>query len=198
MRKAQRTRRTRRLLWRWWSNPLRRHDDVVEAWIVLAVWTVIALGGTLVGTLTAQATDQSLARLRAERHAVRAVLVESTARAVPVAAGVASDGRVRAKVRWTASDGSTRTGRAPVDSGQKAGARAVVWTDSKGQPTTQPPTATEAASQAGLVGAGAALAFGGVTFAAGRVALWRLDRRRYDQWGSEWALVGPQWRRRTT
>lgn len=35
---------TRKRFWRWRSNPLRRHDDIVEAWIVLAVWAVIAIG----------------------------------------------------------------------------------------------------------------------------------------------------------
>ncbi|MGW7169616.1 hypothetical protein ACWGH3_30930 [Streptomyces sp. NPDC054884] len=46
MRKAK---RTRQRWWRWRRNPLRRQADIVEAWIVLAVWTVIVLGGTLVG-----------------------------------------------------------------------------------------------------------------------------------------------------
>jgi len=27
---------------------------------------------------------------------------------------------------------------------------------------------------------------------------WRLDQRRYDQWGREWEQTGPQWRRKTT
>ncbi|MPY40171.1 hypothetical protein FNH04_09685 [Streptomyces phyllanthi] len=39
--------------WRWRSNPLRRRDDVIEAWIVVAVWTVMVLGGALVGAVTA-------------------------------------------------------------------------------------------------------------------------------------------------
>ncbi|MFF7643848.1 hypothetical protein [Streptomyces canus] len=198
MRKAQRTRRRKRLLWRWRSSPLRRHDDVVEAWIVLAVWTVIALGGALVGALAAHATGESLASLRAERHTVRAVLLESTTRAVLAGAGVSTDGRVGAEVRWRASDGTSRTGRAQVDAGQKAGTRVLVWTDTDGKLTKEPPTATGAAVEAVVVGAGAAFAFGGVTFAAGRALRWRLDRRHYDQWGREWALVGPQWRRRTT
>jgi hypothetical protein len=32
-----RNRRMKRRLWRLRSNPLRRHDDVVEAWIILVV-----------------------------------------------------------------------------------------------------------------------------------------------------------------
>ncbi|MGW6316560.1 Rv1733c family protein [Streptomyces sp. NPDC055099] len=185
------------LLWRWRSNPLRRREDLVEAWIILAVWTVIALGGAFVGVVTARAADESFTRLREGRHAVRAVLVENTAGVVPTDEDPYG-GHVRAKVRWTASDGSIHTGRASVDSGRRAGSKVLVWMDSRGRLTTEPPTAAEAAAQAGMLGAGAALFFGGVTFAAGRVVQWRLDRRRYDQWGREWDQIGPQWGRRTT
>ncbi|MFC9459114.1 hypothetical protein [Streptomyces sp. NPDC056983] len=45
------------------------------------------------------------------------------------------------------------------------------------------------------LGTGAALAFGGLVFAAGRLAQWRLDQRRYDRWGREWDQVGPRWGR---
>jgi hypothetical protein len=191
MHKVKRTR-----LWRWRSNPLRRRDDVAEAWIVLAVWTVIALGGTLVGTVTALAADESFAQFRAERHSVEAVLVESTQ--VVTTSESASDSRAWAKVRWTASDGSTRTGRTTVESGHKAGSKVLVWTNRQGNLTAEPLTATEAALEAGVLGAAAALAFGGLTFGAGRVARCRLDQRRYNQWGREWDQVGPQWQRRTT
>jgi len=36
-----RNRHLRKRLWRLRSNPLRRHDDIVEAWIVLVVWAVV-------------------------------------------------------------------------------------------------------------------------------------------------------------
>ncbi|MFJ8025204.1 hypothetical protein [Streptomyces sp. NPDC096311] len=193
----RRTERMRQLLWRWRNNPLRRHDDVVEAWLVLAVWLVIAIGGTLTGLLTAHAADASFARLRHERHAVQAVLVSSTARTVGIGADTPYD-RVRATVRWTAADGSTHTGKALVDYGHRVGSKVVVWLNSKEQPTTQPPTASAADVEAASLGAAAGVAFGGLAFAAGRVARWRLDQRRYDQWGREWDQAGPQWRRKTT
>ncbi|MFE9650332.1 hypothetical protein ACFYO0_40780 [Streptomyces sp. NPDC006365] len=197
MREAHRTKRTSHLLWRWRSNPLRRHDDVVEAWIGLAVWTVIALGGAFVGTLTAHAADESFTQQRATRHAVRAVLVESTADATQSAAATFDD-RVKAKVRWTASDGSTRTGRTVVDTGQTAGSKVVIWADDKGRLTREPQSATDAAIGAAFLGTLAALALGGLAYGAGRAARWRLDQRRIAQWAREWEQVGPQWRRKTT
>jgi hypothetical protein len=188
-------RRTR--LWRWRSNPLRRHADVVEAWIVLASWTGFALGGAVVGTVTARAADESLSQARAERHSVEAVLVESTASSVTDTEG-ASDSAVWAKVRWTGSDRSVRTGRTMVDAGHKAGSTVLVWTDRKGNLTKEPATTTEAAVETGLLGTVAALAVGGLTLGAGRTARWRLDRKRIDQWGREWKQVGPQWQCNTT
>ncbi|MFD8217877.1 hypothetical protein ACFV2U_30235 [Streptomyces sp. NPDC059697] len=180
------TERARQPLWRWRSNPLRRHGDILEAWIVLVVWTVVALGGILIGVVTDHATEESLAQLRHERHSVHAVLLESTTPAVPTGEGTAY-GPVRADVRWTASDGSLRTGRTLVESGHKAGSKVVVWMNGKGQLTTEP-TSAPAAAEAAMFGAAAALAFGGLVLAAGRVARWRLDHRRYEPWDQEWVM----------
>ena len=187
-------RRTKMWLWRWRSNPLRRHTDVVEAWIVLAVWLVVAVGGALAGLVTAHAADEVFARQRAERHPVRAVLLTD----VPVIAALGgSRGQAPAKVHWTAPDGSTRTGKALVDTGQKTGARVAVWTDRQGNLTTEPPSATEASLEADLMGFAAALALAGVAIGSEAVARYRLDRRRMGEWGREWDLVGPRWGHRT-
>ncbi|MCH0562272.1 hypothetical protein [Streptomyces sp. MUM 2J] len=187
--------RVKRRLWRWRSNPLRRHDDVVEAWVVLVVWLVIAVGGTLVGLLAAHATDEALARQRTERYPVQAVLVTDSQRA---AIGDSSSGdRVTAKVRWTAPDGITHTGYALVDSGQKAGAHVVVWLDARGALAHEPPSPAEAALESALFGGAAALALAGVALGCGAMVRWRLDRRRIDAWGREWDVVEPRWGHRT-
>jgi hypothetical protein len=185
------------LLWRWRRNPLRRRDDVIEAWIMLAVWIVVAVGGAVVGTVTTRAADESFAQLRASRLSVRAVLLENTVQAAPSAEG-ATDDRVRAKVRWVEPNGSTHTGQARVDSGLKTGSRVVIWFDDAGRIAPQPPTAAQASAQAGVLGLSAALALGGLTYGGGRVARWRLERRRIDKWGRQWDQVEPQWRRETT
>ncbi|MHC5907975.1 Rv1733c family protein, partial [Streptomyces sp. S6] len=110
--------RTTKLLWRWRGNPLRRPDDVTEAWLVLIVWLLIAVAGTVVGMTTAHAAGEVFARQREERHPVRAVLLDD----VPKSVVGTVEGRRSAAVRWPAADGSTRTGRALVDAGQRAGA----------------------------------------------------------------------------
>ncbi|MFF4507351.1 hypothetical protein [Streptomyces sp. NPDC001401] len=184
-------RRGKKWLWRWRANPLRRRDDVLEACLVLAVWALIAVGGTLAGVLTARAADDVFAQQRAEHTPVRAVLLTDAPRAVT------KGYRALVKVRWTVADGSTRTGKTLVDGGRKAGSTLALWTDPQGNLTTQPPSRTDAAVEAGFLGAGSALAVTGMAFGAGGAARWWLDRRRIDQWGTEWDLVGPRWGHKT-
>lgn len=186
----------RKLFWRWRSNPLRRHDDIVEAWLVLAVWAVVAVGGTAAGLVTAHATDETLAQQRAERHSVQAVLLtDAPKRASSVRS---SSDQVLADVRWRALDGSVRTDRTPVDTGMRAGSHVVLWQDDQGSLATQPPSPAEAAVEAGVLGTFAGLALAGAAYALGAVARWRLDLRRIEGWGREWDLAGPQWGHRTT
>ncbi|MFF8941534.1 hypothetical protein ACF1A5_04470 [Streptomyces sp. NPDC014864] len=189
------TRRTGRRLWRWRRNPLRRHDDVVEAWVLLVMWVVIVVGGAIAGAVTALAADQEFARQRADRQAVRAVLLTD----VPLGTSSAGSESYRApgQVRWTAPDGTTRTGRTLVSTGLRSGSTVTVWQDRHGVLTTEPPGATEAAVEAGLFGTAAALGFAGLAFGTGALARWRLDRHRYAQWDAEWDLVGPRWDQKT-
>lgn len=187
--------RTRKRLWRWRGNPLRRRDDIIEAWIVLAVWVVAAVGGTVVGLVTAHASDEMFARQRAERSSVHAALLTDVPRNV---AGIGTtSGRTAARVRWTDPSGSVHTDETLVEDGLKAGTEVVVWTDDRGEITTEPPSLTEAAVEGGVLAAAATLALAGLAFGAGAVARWRLDRRRIAQWDSEWDLVGPEWGHKT-
>ncbi|MER6418225.1 hypothetical protein [Streptomyces sp. NPDC001137] len=183
--------RTKRWLWRWRPNPLRRRDDVLEAWLGLALWTLVTVGGTLAGVLTARAADDAFMQQRAERTPVRAVLLTDTPPAE------ATSYRAFAQVRWTARDGSTRTGRTLVDGGLKAGSTTVLWTDTRGSLTTRPPSRTDAAVEAGLLGSASALAVTGIAFGAAGAARWRLDRRRIERWGREWDVIGPRWGHKT-
>jgi hypothetical protein len=184
-------RRTKRWLWRWRANPLRRRDDVLEAWLVLAVWALVAVGGTLAGVLTARAADDVFAQQRAERTPVRAVLRTEAPRAT--VAGY----RALVKVRWTGANGSARTGKTLVDGGHKAGSAMVLWTDLQGNLAIRPPSRTDAAVEAGFLGAASALAVTGMAFGAGGAARWWLDRRRIGEWGRESDLVSPRWGHKT-
>ncbi|WP_235034603.1 Rv1733c family protein [Streptomyces sp. SLBN-115] len=185
----------RKRLWRWRNSPLRRRDDIVEAWIVLAVWTAVIGGGTVAGLTTARAANEVFTEQRAQRHAVRAVLLTDVPRTMT--ATVRSADRTTASVRWTSPDGVSRTGRTSVSTGHEAGAEVTVWQDGQGHLVSEPTDPATAAIEAGLLGAAAALALTGLACGAGAAARRPLDRRRIDAWGREWDLDGPRWNHRT-
>ncbi|WP_046729476.1 hypothetical protein [Streptomyces humi] len=182
-------------LWRWRNNPLRRHDDILEAWLVLAVWAFVALGGAVAGTVTAKSADEVFARQRAERRPVQAALLTSVPTSA-VTGGVADDRRL-ATVRYTAPDGLARSGLTRVDSGLSAGTSVVAWEDGRGHLVSEPPSAAAAGVEAAVLGTAAACAAAGAVLGAGAIARWRLDERRTALWGQEWDLVGPHWGHRT-
>ncbi|MGW4043484.1 Rv1733c family protein [Streptomyces sp. NPDC004721] len=187
--------RTRRRLWRWRRNPLRRHEDIVEAWAILVTWVVIVVGGAVAGTVAARATGQELAWQRADRHPVRAVLFTAAPAATPTEN---ASYQAPAKVRWTGPDGTTRTGQTLVSTDLPAGAAVTVWQDGRGHLTSEPPGPAEATAQATLFGTSVALAFGGLVYGSTALVRRRLDRRRHDLWGAEWELVGPRWDQKTS
>ncbi|MDF3301508.1 Rv1733c family protein [Streptomyces tropicalis] len=187
--------RTRRSLWRWRRNPLRRREDLIEGWVLLAAWTVVAVGGPLAGAASGQATADSLAQQRTDRHPVTATFAGDAQRRVD-RFGSAGD-RVLGTVRWTAPDGTGRTGRTLVDGGLQPGARLVVWVDGHQRITVQPPTPAQATTQAAATGVTAALAVGGIAAGGYYAVHAALDRRRGRAWEAEWEKVGPQWGRTT-
>ncbi|MFJ7333184.1 hypothetical protein ACIQUU_08015 [Streptomyces sp. NPDC101116] len=180
-------------LWRWRRNPLRRREDVWEAWILLVAWFVVVVAGPVAGVLGAQATVDRHAQRRVERHPVTATLLGDSPRST--VNGEITIERVTAPVRWTAADGTSHTGRAQVDAGRKAGERVVVWLDQKDRLTGEPQTPGDANVEAAFMGAAS---FGAVAVAAAagvHGARLALDRRRSRAWDAEWRRLGSQWGR---
>ncbi|GGW77378.1 hypothetical protein GCM10010503_64100 [Streptomyces lucensis JCM 4490] len=179
-------------LWRWRRNPLRRHSDVVEAWVVLVTWILVLVGGVLAGVLAAQATDAAFAARRAQLHQVSAVLTDGAVKTPPASTGY-DDGRVWAAVRWTDKDGSVHTGRTKVFPGAPGGSRVTVWTDRAGRVVAAPVTGAAAGLQSALTGVLVAPSAGAAVWAAGWFVRGRLIRRRMAEWDEEWKQIGPRW-----
>ncbi|MFI9243614.1 hypothetical protein ACIGXF_13665 [Streptomyces sp. NPDC053086] len=182
---------TRLRLWRWRRNALRRHSDVVEAWIVLAGWVLALVVGVLAGLLAARISESGFAARQARVHPVSAVITDGAAR-TPAGSGY-GDGRVWAAVRWTDSDGSAHTDRAKVSPGVPAGSRVTVWTDRADRVVPAPVTGAAADLQAALTGALVAPAAGALVWGAGWLVRGRLIRRRLAEWDAEWKQIGPRW-----
>lgn len=199
MARTQGTRPRRVRLWRWRRNPLRRRSDLAEAWLVLVAVVLALLLGALSGLTAAGAVDGSLAERRERTTPVPAVLTEDAAGpSASVTQDGDGDGGVWAKVRWTAPDGTDRTGRAEVDPGSPAGTEVTVWTDPAGRPVSAPPDGADARFQIVMAGITVAVAAGGLVLLVGWLARARLRLRRLAEWETEWRQVEPSWRKRMT
>ncbi|WP_328557045.1 Rv1733c family protein [Streptomyces sp. NBC_00358] len=182
-------------LWRWRRNPLRRRSDVLEAWIMLAAWALTVLGGAVTGLVTIRSVEHGLAQQRAQWHAVPARLAEE----VPDTRATESGGRfVWTKVRWSAPDGTPRSGQVRVYAGTSADTPVLVWTDPRGHLVNRPTTVAMARLRAVLVGTFAGAGAAGVPYMAGRRLRDRLERRRMQRWDEEWERIGPLWGRMTS
>ncbi|MES4889679.1 hypothetical protein [Streptomyces sp. NPDC096012] len=179
-------------LWHWRRNPLRRHSDVVEGWLVLATWLLAVVAGVLAGVLAAQAVDAGFSAQAARVHAVSAVLTDDAVE-TPATAGGYDDGRVWAAVRWTDADGSVHTGRTKVFPGAPAATGITVWVDRTDRVASAPVGGTMATLQAALTGVLVAPPVGAAVWGAGWVVRARLIRRRLGEWEAEWKQIGPQW-----
>ncbi|MGP4046591.1 Rv1733c family protein [Streptomyces sp. 2A115] len=184
--------------WRWRHNPLRRRSDVVEAWTTLVVAVLLCVGAPLAGIATGwRAYDgarATAAEQRAERHRVRAEVIEHAPPAVPTTHGDRQPA-YRVTVRWAEAGERPRTEKTRVSADTRIGDRTYIWLDDRGRIVPAPPDAT-AVWQHALAASACTTGFvAGVVlvarFVVGRVA----ERRRMAEWGREWARTGPEWRR---
>ncbi|HSX95820.1 MAG TPA: hypothetical protein VLG91_00200 [Streptomyces sp.] len=182
--------------WRWRANPLRRRSDVVEAWTVLCVVLLLALGAPAAGLAVgrwahADAREQATAE-RAALDRVSAVILEKAPASVPSAHGDKQP-TFWVRARWTEPDGGSRTGEARVAAGTERGDRADVWLNEAGRSVQPPPTDTAVWQHALAMGTCATGGVVGVVL-LGNVLVRRVaTRHRLAEWEREWARTGPDW-----
>lgn len=174
-------------------NPLRRHSDLIAAWLLPGVIVaLLALGPVVALGAGHWASAQNRAAVQAQRawHHVPAVLLQS-APGPMFPDGGANSWIVWTPARWTA-DGVAHVGQVPADSGSRAGSVLTVWLDQTGK-VRQPLTAAAAGSRTvtaiGMSVAALALVLAALAVLARRL----LDARRLSGWEADWLLVGPQW-----
>jgi len=95
--------------------------------------------------------------------------------------------------RWTASDGTARTGEIYAPAGAKAGSTVMVWADGSGQLTDLPLQRGDVPEEIALAASLATVAVAAVLAAIGLITRWVLDRRRLAAWDARWKATGPQW-----
>ncbi|MFI9052147.1 hypothetical protein [Streptomyces sp. NPDC053427] len=179
-------------------GPLRRGSDVAEAWLVLATALLMAVAAPAAGVAAANAVAGAADRQSQDRHGVAAVLTENPPARIGADPTGGIGGRMHTTVRWTAADGTSRTGETTVPAGLRAGDRTTAWLDGRGALLRDPVSPGEATVESIASGTVAASGTCLLLFAAERAGGALLTRRRYALWEREWAAGDAQWGHRET
>ena len=175
-------------------NPLRRGSDRAETAIVaglLAAFLASApLAAVTAGHWTHAVTLREQRIQAADWHQVPAVLLKGAPADSFTGYGPA-DASVPA--RWTAPDGTRRTGYVSVTAGARAGATVGAWIDRSGNITGPPLERQQVADRAALAAMLAPFVPLILLLASWKLARRTLDRRRSAAWDADWRATGPQW-----
>jgi hypothetical protein len=175
-------------------NPLRRTMDRVEAMIVGGLVAAFLAGAPLAAVAAGHAAYSIASRTA---HAQ-----QDTWRQVPAvllttapAAGY-HQYQVTVPARWTAPDGTRRTGTILAAPGTTAGRTVMIWVNVAGRLTGDPPLQqSQVRGQAVLSAVLTPLAVGFILLCAGLLAHVVLGRRRLAAWDTDWQVTEPQWTR---
>jgi hypothetical protein len=174
-------------------NPLRRWNDRIEAWVrVVLTATVLSSGPFVVWWCGESAYDRAAAAAEWSRNRlfpVHAVILEDSDHG-PV---YSEDGHTDASVeaRWTAPNGTPRTGPVTPTEPNPAGTTVLIWTDVYGNPM-EPSTTNPSTSAIGVGLTSALFIIAG--YATVLMSVRRLlDGRRMTAWQREWRSVEPRW-----
>jgi hypothetical protein len=188
-----------RALWlrAWWPdrNPLRRTSDRVETAIVAAALVLFLAGAPLLTLFAWHWADATALRVQQQQqsswHQVSAVLLANAQPVIDIGYGGVAGPEVPA--RWTAPDGTARTGDVPAPASAQAGRTVRIWVAESGALTGPPLRPEQATGQAAMASVLAPFVLGTVLICAVSLARYVLNRRRLASWAADWRAAGPRW-----
>ncbi len=188
-----------RALWlrAWWPdrNPLRRTSDRVETAVVAAALVLFLAGAPLLALFAWHWADATALRVQQRQqsswHQVSAVLLANAQPVIDIGYGGMAGPEVPA--RWTAPDGTARTGDVPAPVSAQAGRTVRIWVAESGALTGPPLRPEQATGQAAMASVLAPFVLGTVLICAVSLARYVLNRRRLASWAADWRAAGPRW-----
>ena len=172
-------------------NPLRRAVDRVETVFVAGLAAAFLIGAPLVAVAAGQWSYAT--GLRVERaqqsawHQVPAVLLADA----PSRGYAGYQPQVRA--RWTARNGTQRSGDVYAPAGARAGRTVLMWADASGRLTGPPLRHDQVRGQVVLTVLLALAVLGWLLAGTGVIARHTLQRRRLAAWDADWRVTEPRW-----
>lgn len=181
------------------ANPLRRGSDRLEAWIRIGLVLAFLAGAPIAGLEAARwarsSADRAATAQQASMHSVPATLLRNVpgASAYPYRTAL-NLGWVQA--RWTAPDGTVRTGSVQAPLGARAGSTVLVWTDRSGRLTNPPLQHSQIRGWVLMIGVIAPVLLALLLMVVLGICRQLLERRRMASWEQAWSAVEPHWTRR--
>jgi hypothetical protein len=181
------------------TNPLRRGSDRLEAWIRVGLVVAFLAGAPIAGLEAARwaqsSADRAATAQQASVHSVPATVLRNVPGASAYPYRTTMDlGWVHA--RWTAPDGTVRTGRVQAPLGARAGSTVLVWTDRSGRLTDTPLRRSQIRGWVLLIGVIAPVLLALLLMVVLGVCCQLLERQRMASWEQAWSAVEPHWTRR--
>jgi hypothetical protein len=182
-------------------NPLRRTVDRLETGVRLAVLVLLLTAVPAAALLAGRIADHVFLRdARAEQATERQVTATLTQSAgTPQTADPYSSVQTTwAEARWTAPNGTARSGQVLAMAGAAAGSTVRIWVSATGAATDPPAGAKDVMAEAAVTVLITGTSLVLVLLGAEALACRSLDRRRSRAWDAEWRAIGPLWSGRRT
>ena len=177
-------------------NPLRRTVDRVETGVRLAALVLLLTAVPAAVLLAGRTADHVFLR---DAHAQQATDRQVTATLTQSAgtSGAAdpysSVQTTWARARWTAPNGTARSGQILVMAGAAAGSTVRIWVNASGAATDPPAGAKHVMAEVAVTVLITGTTLILVLLGAEALACRSLDRRRSAAWDAEWRAIGPRW-----
>jgi hypothetical protein len=177
------------------DNPLRRPADRVDAWLRLATAILILTAVPVTAIIAGQTADHLFSRQaqaqQAADHLVGAVLTQNARASSIDPYAAVPDTWVTA--RWTAPDGTARSGQVLAPIGSFAGAAVPIWVSASGAVADPPARHADVVAEVAVTMMLTSITLTGLLLGIQAVAHHFLDRRRFRSWDAEWRSIGPLW-----
>lgn len=178
-------------------HPLRRRVNVVQAWLAVALFVVIAAATPVVAVATgesvyAHGVQDARTALR-ERVPVTATLLSDATNTTPASEVAVPHAQYAVNARWYDTRGVEHTGEITPDTGGTTGQVVPIWIDASGEPVAAPLRHTQIVQRAVGIASTSALAFAGILCLLYVAVRRGLDHRRLEGWQEAWASVEPVW-----
>lgn len=190
-------RRPRRMTFAVWRNPLARSADRTEAGLLLVAVTLWLIALPIVAVVasiiwsgiseTADSQEQTRTNVTAHLLADAPELYYAAEYGAPVTPAVPIS------AQWNGQDGRSHIGTVNATDGARSGDQLSIWIDSSGE-LIAPPISTGTAAVLMVVATAAAwLACGALLIGLWSVIRWRLNKRRFLDWDTQWETIEPVW-----